>query len=132
MGVLLFALFNAGSAENQKLIAAAGGIEAAVAAMKQHASNGWVQMNGCGALQNIAYNNAETQSLIAAAGGIEAVVAAMKQHASNARVRKYGCGTLWAIASNNSDHHDAMCNISGQNPIRGTRYTKRGADYDLC
>ena len=29
-------------------------------------------------------------------------------------------------------HPDKMCDMSGQDPIVGWRYNKRGADYDLC
>ena len=51
------ALWNlAWNTDNQVKIAAAGGIESILNAMKQHAQHESVQENGCGALQNLSVN----------------------------------------------------------------------------
>ena len=73
----------------QVAIAAAGGIEAVVAAMRAHAGSAVVQEYARWALCNLAFNNADNQFAIAAAGGIEAVVAAMRAHAGSAGVQEW-------------------------------------------
>lgn len=37
-----------------------------------------------------------------------------------------------AAAAEQATHHGVVCDRCGVQPIRGTRYSKRGADYDLC
>jgi hypothetical protein len=70
----------AASAE-EVAIAAAGGVEAVLAAMRAHAADAMVQQIGCGALVSLAVND-ENKVAIAAAGGVEAVLAAMSAHNS--------------------------------------------------
>ena len=86
MGVLV--LWNLSvNADNQVKIAAAGGIESILNAMKQYAQHESVQKQGCGALWNLAAN-ADNKVKIAAAGGIESILNAMKQHAQHESVQK--------------------------------------------
>ena len=98
IGCRALANIAADAADNQLMVADAGGIEAVVAAMKAHLENADVQKNGCAALGNIAML-AETKRMVAAAGGIEAVVAAMEAHLNNAVVQENGCGALRNIAA---------------------------------
>ena len=81
------------SAENKEEIAARGGIEAAVNAMKEHPTSVSVQEAGCWALLNLAAH-AENRVAIAAKGGIDIVARAMSAHRSSAGVQARGC---WAL-----------------------------------
>ncbi|EGD79779.1 hypothetical protein PTSG_10764 [Salpingoeca rosetta] len=81
---------------------ASGAIDAIIKAMKMHSSNGSVQKNGCGALQNLAVND-DNAVAIASKGGIDVVVAAMKMHNSNGSVQKNGCGALQNLAVNDDN-----------------------------
>ena len=98
-------------------MAAAGGIEAVVEAMKAHLSNPDVQHQGCGALGNIAVN-ADNNVLVAKAGGIGAVVEAMKAHPSIADVQHRGCGALMSIAGN-ADNEVLVARAGGIEAVVG-------------
>jgi hypothetical protein len=64
------------NADNKVRIVLAGGIEAVIAAMKEHRANAGLQEQACGALINLAANNnTDNKVRIAWAGGIDAVVA---------------------------------------------------------
>ena len=84
----------AANANNQVKIAAAGGIESILNAMKQHAQHESVQENGRAALWNLADGNADNKAKIAAAGGIESMLNAMKQHAQHESVQEQSCAAL--------------------------------------
>ena len=86
------------NAENRVAIAAAGGVEAVVAAMRAHAADAMVQQNGCGALASLAANSAENKVAIAAAGGVEAVKAAMRAHSGDTAVQQWVNDTLRELA----------------------------------
>ena len=78
------------AAENEPKVAAAGGIEAVVAAMKAHAGVAAVQDNGCWALLNIAWSSAEIQARVVAAGGLMAAEEAMRRHPSDTDIQQAG------------------------------------------
>jgi len=81
--------------DNQKAIAAVGGIPAVLAAMTAYPMMGRaeVQEQGCSALKNLARNTGN-RTAIAAAGGISVVLAAMTKHAG---VQEHGCAVLCNI-----------------------------------
>lgn len=81
------------------------GVSTIVEAMKTHLDNATVQLQGCGALRNLACGvpgNAELRILaleaIAMAGGIEAIGAALKYHPRVARVQAQGCAAYRNMA----------------------------------
>ena len=78
-------------------IAAAGGIEALVAALKQHTSVSAVQEKACLVLRQMAFCDA-SRFRIAAAGGIEAILAALTNHPSEHAVQTQACWALWNLA----------------------------------
>jgi hypothetical protein len=63
------------NSSNQVRIAAEGGIERMVEAMKVHPEVGALQEHGCAALADLASNTAVGHGKIVAAGGVERVVA---------------------------------------------------------
>ena len=79
-------------------IAAAGGIEATVAAMNAHIDVTGVQLQGCMTLWHIAAAPGN-QAKVTAAGGIEVVVAAMNAHRGVADIQEMGCKVLYVIAT---------------------------------
>jgi hypothetical protein len=84
--------------DNRDALAAAGGIEAVLAALRAHPGAANVQERGCLALGNLAASHAANQTAVAAAGGIEAVVAALRAHSGAANVQDYGCYALRLLA----------------------------------
>jgi hypothetical protein len=101
---LLEALWSlaANNAENEKRIAAAGGIDRVVQAMAAHVGVAGVQESGCAALWTLAAND-ENKERIAAAGGIDRVVQAMAAHVGVAGVQESGCGALANLAANDEN-----------------------------
>ena len=95
------------------MVAACGGIEAVVAAMKQHLSVDNVQEFGCGVLRALAADYARNAKMVAAGGGIEAVVAAMKQRLSDANVQEHGCAALWNLALGNAENAKMVAACGG-------------------
>ena len=85
-----------GDADTDKRIAAAGGIEVVVAALKRFgAEDIEVVKQACMALQNVCTGNADNKKAIASAGGVEAVVSALRAHGgAHAEVAEEGCGAL--------------------------------------
>ena len=85
-----------GGARADTRIAAAGGIEAVVAALQRFgAEDAGVAEQGCAALFNLTPADVAVQTAIASAGGVEAVVSALRAHGEeNAAVAKFGCGAL--------------------------------------
>jgi len=83
--------------KNKVALAARGGIEAVVDAMKKHFTNPAVHDAGLWALLNLAAH-AETSVAIAAKGGIDVVVRAMSAHRSNVGVQARGCWALENVA----------------------------------
>ena len=94
-------------------MAAEGGIEAVVGAMKNHPSNAAVQLNGCLALAFIAVD-AENKVLVARTGVIEAVVEAMKNHPSNADVQHCGCRALVNICWSSTEICERIVRAGGK------------------
>ena len=87
------------NADNKVRIVLAGGIEAVIAAMKEHRTNAGLQEQACGALINLAANNnTDNKVRIAGVGGIEAVVAAMAANKASAGVQEQACGALRSLA----------------------------------
>lgn len=79
--------------ENQVKIRAAGGMEAVITGMLQHADSEGVQGWGCEALLNLASND-ENQVKIGAAGGMEVATVAMQKHPSSSAVQEKGSALL--------------------------------------
>jgi hypothetical protein len=75
-------------------VAAAGGIEAVVAALWEHPGTEAVQGLGCFALTNLVTDHPDNQTAVAAAGGIAAVVAALRAHPAAEAVQENGCYAL--------------------------------------
>ena len=79
----------ANNPDNQVTIAAAGGIEVAIEAMKKHSEVALVQEKGCVMLENLAMND-DNRVKIAKAGGIELAIEAMKKHSRERRSSAIG------------------------------------------
>jgi hypothetical protein len=79
--------------DNAVKIAAVGGIETVLDAMKRHTQHEGVQEEGCSALNNLA-NNADNEVKIANVGGIETVLDAIKRHPQHEGVQEYGCKAI--------------------------------------
>ena len=78
-------------------IAAAGGIEVAIEALKRHPGVAVVQRQGCLMLGCLAVDP-DNQVKIAEKGGIELAIEALKRHPEVAVVQKQGCYVLhWMI-----------------------------------
>jgi hypothetical protein len=73
--------------------AAAGGIEAAVGAMRAGAAQWEVQMHGCNFLCNVA-DTTELRARAGAAGAVEATLAAVRNHPTEASVHEEAFGAL--------------------------------------
>ena len=67
-------------AENERRIAAGGGITAVLSAMRNHRAAAAVQEQACWALWCIAGGNAENAALVGSDGGIADVISAMQTH----------------------------------------------------
>ncbi len=81
--------------------AAAGGIEASVAALRAHGADALLQIAGCDVLGCFCTNMpAHHQAKAIAAGGIEAVVQALRGHATDAAVQRSGCAALVFLVKN--------------------------------
>ena len=88
------------SGDNSRIdIATKGGIEAVLAAMKEHPKDRKVQEEACAALWNLSRHNDNNKIEIAAKGGIDASVAAMKEHLKFAEVQEEACGALWILSA---------------------------------
>ena len=82
------------SAENRKMTAAKGGIEATVLAMRRHRGCAQIQIRGCAALCNLTLQDEKIMALAGEAGAIEAVVDALNAHSGNYQVQQHGCSAL--------------------------------------
>ena len=98
---------------NQTRIVDAGGAEAVVTAMRQHADVADVQEEACVALGSMLTNNARNQTRIGDAGGIEALVAAMQRHADTIRVQKWACIALATLFNVNAANETRICAAGG-------------------
>ena len=83
----------AASEQHRGPVAAAGGIDAVVAAMRSHGGDAAVQQYCAGALWNLALSE-QHRGPVAAAGGIDALVAAMGSHGGDAAVQQNCAGAL--------------------------------------
>jgi len=79
-------------------IAAAGGIEYVLGAMRQHSNHTGIQELSCVALWKLACNNDENQKKMHRAGGIECILNALRQHSNNSSIQGYGCLALNSLA----------------------------------
>ena len=75
---------------NKAAIAAAGGIEAIVAALEQHPADVAVQEQGCWALNSIGWSQRALQERIAQAGAAAAVQRAVAAPGATAETKKHG------------------------------------------
>ena len=66
-----------------------------VAHMGLHGTDAMVQVQGCGALRNVAAGDAVCKRAVIQCEGTEAVVAAMRAHPEQAMVTQNCCGMLW-------------------------------------
>ena len=83
--------------DNNVKVAAAGGIEVIVTAMKNHQASAAVQQNGCGALVDIAVND-DNKMKVVAARGMEVILTAMNNHQASTKIQQLGCRALSYIA----------------------------------
>ena len=107
------------TAENRVKAGVTGGIEAVVKAISTHIDSANVCFAGCGALNNMSFNNGkntdktkiidnkmkwtvENQEKAATVGRIETVVKAVNTHIDNAGVCEQGCGALRNMTKDNS------------------------------
>jgi hypothetical protein len=82
------------SAENRKLTASKGGIEAAVLAMRRYKTCSKIQLRGCATLCSLTLNDVKNVARAGEAGATEAVVDALKAHSGNNMVQQHGCSAL--------------------------------------
>ena len=93
-------------------IVAEGGIPVVLAAMKAHAGDAEMLVQGCSALTNLAAN-VDNRIAIAAAGGIPVVLAAMTAHKGHVDVQVGGCVALTNLAANNANNQTAIAAAGG-------------------
>jgi len=96
---------------NQTAVAAVGGIEAVVAALRAHPSVEAVQRSGCLALSSLVDGHAANQTAVAAVGGIETVLAALRTHPSVEAVQIGGFLALSSLVTNHSLNFCAVANM---------------------
>jgi hypothetical protein len=73
---------------SKAVVAAAGGCDAVVAAMRSQPGDAALQLNASGALRSLAGCGAPNFAAIAVAGGMKAVQSTMCAHAANANLRR--------------------------------------------
>eukprot|EP01047_Picozoa_sp_COSAG01_P000523 COSAG01_NODE_10_length_42970_cov_93.010007_19_plen_378_part_00 len=83
---------------NQTAAAAAGGIEAVVAALRAHPINARVQGSGLLALYHLAHNHPTNTAAISVAGGAELARAAQQAHPDEQRVQTWAKNVLQQLA----------------------------------
>jgi hypothetical protein len=80
--------------------AAAGGIEASVAALRAHSADALIQADGCTTFFIICEDAPGHQAKAVFAGGIEAVVQALRRHSTEGALQHAGCSALAVIVRN--------------------------------
>lgn len=76
--------FSTGSASRAQL----DGVTVLLEAMRAHATSTSIQIPGCGAIWNLAYNADENKKKIAEAGAISVLLEAIRSHPSNSGVQE--------------------------------------------
>ena len=89
--------------DNSIKIAAQGGIDAILTAMKAHPKVAAVQQEACGAICGLLVQNPNAEVEIAAKGGIEAILATMKEHLEDAEVQRLSCAALTNLSGNDGN-----------------------------
>merc|ERR1712159_501950 len=82
---------------NQSAIAAGGGVELTIAAMRRHPEVGALQQSACGALWCLLSKHPENQAATARAGGPGLVVAAVQRHPDDPQLRALATGVLQVL-----------------------------------
>jgi len=103
----------AGTPFGRTYIAKMNGIEALLAAMRQHPEVKPVQECSVAALSNLSASHAENQMMIAAKGGIEVLIAAMRQHLSKPLVQQYGATALRNLTLHNAENKKTIAKLGG-------------------
>merc|ERR1712199_37669 len=77
-----------------------GGVNAVIAAMREHKDSAGVQEKACGALGNFTAGNPDNMLMVTRSGGIDLVLEAMALHRKKSRVQKNANVILQILASN--------------------------------
>jgi hypothetical protein len=91
-----------GNDDNRTVIAAVGGIDSILVAMRTHQQDVKVSSEACAALCSIAIRP-DNQIKIAAAGGIDRILAAMRSLKTEIKVQRYACAALSNLAENSDN-----------------------------
>jgi hypothetical protein len=98
-GCALLGRFAAASAEGALQAAAAGSIEAVIAALRAHgARSPDLQQNACGALLDLVRRSAASKARASGAGAIEVLLAVMRRDAAPADTAALACAAVASIA----------------------------------
>ena len=101
--------------KNRTIIAAKGGIEAIILAMKVHLASEALQQQACVALENLAEND-DNKVKMARLGGMEAIIGAMKAHQTSEGVQEQALGAL-ANLSMNEDNAAKLAVLGGMETV---------------
>jgi hypothetical protein len=91
-------------ADNADRLGTCGACEAVVSAFTMHMSDKDVAYRGCGAIEDLSYNNSDNTARLGACGSCEAVVSAVTMHMNDKDVAYRGCGAIGNLSYNNSDN----------------------------
>jgi hypothetical protein len=86
--------------EYNAAVAAAGGIEASVAALRAHVADAVLQATSCKALSLMCAHMPGHQAKAVAAGGIELAIQSLRRHAADAELQRQGCNALAFMVQN--------------------------------
>ena len=137
-----FALANLaiiGGAACKQAIVDGGGVAVLVAAMGRHTANAEVQRwgcgalcelaDGCGALQDLAYDDAACKQAVVDGGGVAAVVAAMERNTADARLQENRCSALRNLANGDAACKHAVMGAGGLAALVRAGRAFRGLPY---
>lgn len=103
----------AGTPNGRVMIAKHNGIEALVAAMKQHSQVRLVQECAVAALSNLSASSPGNQQKIAEKKGIEVLIATMNAHLEKPLVQQYGATALRNLTLHNAANKKTMASLKG-------------------
>jgi len=85
-----------------------GGLVAIIDAMSFHDRDAKVQLDGCGAIANMAYYHPECGAALCGAGAARAVVDALNRHMNDLDVVSYTAGVLWNLSNGGQEASETV------------------------
>jgi len=107
------AALSAGNPSLQASIAASRGIDAILAAMRQHADDVQLQQLACGALSNLAAKNPNNQTTIGTSGGLQIILRTFQRHLESTTVLQSAMAAIWCLVKNNTEHQQRVLQEGG-------------------